>query len=61
MPLPRFGLAVEWMSVSASEEPVDVSDDAKDLRAGWRAHPASRRVVYVKLCNFRFMAEGVIG
>ena len=36
MPLPRFGLAVEWMSVSASEEPVDVSDDAKDLRAGWR-------------------------
>ena len=30
--------------------------------AGW-ASPINRltTVVYVKLCNFRFMAEGVIG
>ena len=27
----------------------------------WRVVTGSRWVVYVKLCNFRFMAEGVIG
>ena len=26
-----------------------------------QARPKKQRVVYVKLCNFRFMAEGVIG
>ena len=31
--------------------------------AAWTARRSGRRggVVYVKLCNFRFMAEGVIG
>ena len=34
--LPRFGLAVEWMSASASREYVKGTDNAEDSREGWR-------------------------
>ena len=41
------------------QELLDAGDQLVEYLA--QAVPARRRVVYVKLCNFRFMAEGVIG